>query len=181
MAIAYKPFEKRIEKSIAKRTKRTAGALAKRKGQNFEAYLNHAAHIQKFFPIRIPDGCKMTIGRQGLKLIRVQTPFDFILIGQQQSIFLDTKTTEANTFPYSQIKWHQLQNLLEASKAGPSGYLIHFETLKQVVFFHAQTLQSVKKQTSLTPKDGVILGTIYDFKLSKILEDWLKDETIYDF
>lgn len=159
--------------------KKRAGQIAKKKGEHFEMFIEHNAHVQKLFPIRIPDGCKVTKANQGIRLVRVQTPFDFILIGHHLSIFIDTKTTEGSTFPYSQIKLHQLQNLLEASKAGPAGYLVNFETIKAVVFFSAHKLDSVKKQSSLKPADGLFLGSTSDFNLKLIAEDWIKDDNTY--
>jgi len=154
-----------------------AGKVAQKKGQRFEIFIKNCAFASRFFPIQIPDGCDTKRGPGGRTvLIRVQTPFDFILIGHQQAIFLDTKTTSATTFSHSKIKHHQLINLLEASKAGPAGYLVLFESKRLVVFFSAQKLQSIQPRQSLKPQDGLILGPPETWNPRHIIEDWILSE-----
>lgn len=154
-----------------------AGKIAQKKGQRFETFIKNCAFASRFFPIQIPDGCDTKRGPNGRPvLLRVQTPFDFILIGHQQAIFLDTKTTQDKSFSHSKIKHHQLINLLEASKAGPAGYLVLFETLRLVVFFSAQKLQSIQARQSLKPQDGLVLGPPETWNPRHIIEDWILSE-----
>lgn len=162
---------------MANQNRVKAGKLANRKGLRFEQFLINSARICGFKPIPIPDGCETVRDRSGrLKLLRVQTPFDFILIGQNQSIFIDTKITQGKTFPHSAIKHHQLRYLEDCSEAGPSGYLVYFESTNEVVFFSSQKLASCTKGHSLKPLDGLILGGPQDWNPKKILEVYLSEE-----
>lgn len=154
-----------------------AGKVAQKKGQRFETFIKNSCSAYNFYPIQVPDGCDTVRDRTGsLKLLRVQTPFDFILIGNQQAIFLDTKTTQDKTFSHSKIKHHQLKSLLEASKAGPAGYLVNFESERLVVFFPAQVLEQLRPRQSLKPADGLILGAPETWNPRKIIEHWILSE-----
>lgn len=155
-----------------------AGLIANRKGARFEQFFINSAKICGFKPIPIPDGCETVRDRAGkLKLLRVQTPFDFILIGKNQAIFLDTKVTQGSTFPHSAIKHHQLRFLEDCSEAGPSGYLVFFEKTNEVVFFSSDKLSGCTKGQSLKPKDGLVLGSLHSWNPNKILEAYLLSET----
>ena len=163
--------------ALQRTARQVSGLMAKRKGESFERFVVNAARAEKLFVIRIPDGCVQRKGKGGRPLlIRVQTPFDFVLIKTGLSVFLDSKTTAGKTFPHSLIKHHQLENLLEASKAGPAGYLVYFEALDQIVFYSAIKLYGLKKGESLKPEDGILLGGRYTMKFAGMFEHWLNPE-----
>lgn len=159
-------------------SRRRAGHIAKDKGQFFESILaTHACH-DGFVPLRIPDGCRQVRGPKGLALIRVKSPFDFVLVGSPNDIFLDAKATESNTFSYSKINQDQVAKLRECERFQPAGYVIWFESIDQVAFFSASKMSKIAKRQSVRPIDGLILGPLKSFRLKPILESWILDSIV---
>lgn len=132
----------------------------------FENIVYSTAWRQTFHPCRIPDGCKQL---SNTKLIRVKSPFDFILAAPNgRCIFIDCKTTKAKKFNFSSIVEHQIDMLFGFEKCGhKAGYLIHFQETNDVVFFSASQFIS-NKRGSLGPMDGLVIGKEMDFNLRKI-------------
>lgn len=143
------------------------GKKAQASGDRWENILFSNAYRQGFHPCRIPNGCK-SIGLN--RLIRVESPFDFILSKVPGVVlFLDTKTCGTKNFSHSQLKKHQIEELRFCELAGAlAGYLVHFQTINQVVFFSALQLMNLESKKSLKPKDGIILGKELDFNLDLI-------------
>lgn len=140
------------------------GKRAKAHGSDFEEILRFSAEVEGYEIIRIPDGCRQ-LGPH--RLMRVQSPFDFVFVkSQYEIVFVDAKSTDNNTFTYSAITQHQLQilSLLE-SKGVKAGYIIYFRTPNLVVWFSASKLNSINKGQSLKPQDGVQLGSRHSITL----------------
>jgi len=141
--------------------RRMRGKLAKRTGENWENRLVSQCSLYDLEVIRIPDGCKQVGARQ---LIRVRTPFDFIVSDHYQAAFLDTKTVQKSSFGYKEIDQNQLGNLLKLWRHGhAAGYLIYFRPIDQVIFFHAGLLNDVRPGNGLFLPSGLLLGGISDF------------------
>jgi penicillin-binding protein-related factor A (putative recombinase) len=138
-------------------------------GAAFEDQFVARAEFQHFNVIRIPDSCRQMRN----KIIRVKSPFDFILTGTIQGVkrtaFIDVKRTNEKRFPYSSIDPHQLECLRLASFGGVAGYLIQMDWV--VVFFSYEKLSKVKPRESLTTADGVLLGASGHFDVMNIFKE----------
>lgn len=150
-----------------------SGKLAKAQGQRFEILFKNITSAQGFKCIQIPMGAKMISAQ---RMIRVATPFDFVLFYDHYTFCIDTKTTSANRFAYSSLKPHQVKELSECGKFFNvlAGYVVNFFELNKVVFYSANQLSELKTKSSLTPEDGIMLGTTMNFNLLSILQ--LKQE-----
>lgn len=126
----------------------------------------HACRFQGLTLVEIPPGCRQA----GTQLIRVKSPFDFIVSAPRGLVaFLDAKTVIAKTFSFSSLTDHQVATLasLEAH-SHVAGYLVCFRSQDIVSFFKASKLQSLVGKKSLTPEDGLILGKENRFEMIKI-------------
>lgn len=136
-------------------TRRIAGQRAKRNGDYFENLIMFFANHAKFNFIKIPSGCKTV----GTKLIRVKSPFDFILVRNDWTIFCDAKSTNGNTFSYSMIDQDQVRNLtLVNTDKNCSGYIINFNG--EVYFAPVILLRSIKPRQSLSRDFCLPMGDI---------------------
>lgn len=132
-----------------------AGSKAVRGGAQFEIQFQTACLMESLQITKIPSGCK-TFGRGNL--VRVKTPFDFIVSTESKTAFLDTKTTAGKTFPKSMIEDHQVDEMVKHSCV--SGYVVQFRELNQVVFFTAKVLDYTRRSPvirSLCLADGVTI------------------------
>lgn len=110
---------------------------------------------------RIPDGCR-TLGPR--KLIRVKSPFDWILSLNGRAALIDTKTTQGDTFPNSKIDACQVGEMLNHAPV-LSGYVVRFERLAILAFIPATILsESIERRGSIsTLTPGVVhLGPAFD-------------------
>lgn len=133
------------------------GKKAKRNGDLFEDEFHRSAIKHGFSVIKIPSGCKqVSFG----KIIRVKSPFDFVITKSGMCAFIDTKTTNSNTFGKSKVKPHQLQALLDQENQGLlAGYLIHFQNTNLVYFFKASIIYNEVK--SLKQENGICIGALH--------------------
>lgn len=145
-----------------------AGKKAKSGGDEFERQFARAASLEGYDVEKLPLGARQ-YAQNVLK--RVPMPFDFIICRKGKAVFLDTKTTESNTFIFSAIKEHQLNALLRKERAGClGGYVVYFRTLNRIIFFPAWKLATVRRLESLKPEDGMDLGTIFEMKIGRLTE-----------
>ena len=148
------------------RTRVVAGKKAKTRGQQWENLLRSSAGFEGWYTVRLPDGCKQISQNN---IIRVKTPFDFIFVRNGNAIFADAKTTKAKNFSRSMIDPFQVKELAAISNQGlVAGYIIRFELTDQVIFFHSHVLLAVRPNSSLDPKDGIVLGNSREISLEKI-------------
>jgi len=144
-----------------------SGRKSKANGDRFEYELYKAALEQGFAAIKIPSGCR-SLGVN--KLIRVQTPFDFIFTKDSKVIVADAKTTSANTFSKSQITLHQLHALLDQERHGiMAGYIVKFQRTERVIFYNASQLHTVNQGEGLNQNEGVDIGSVKKLNLGLIL------------
>jgi len=156
---------------LTKLSRHKAGIKAKNFGQAFENILLNKASYENLSLIKIPDGCRRVNTPKGLRLIPVNTPFDFVLMQCGYAITFDAKTVDQFTFWYSLIDRKQLFSLNNCAKNSlRSGYLIWFRKPDLISFIHAHHLSKVKTGQSVTPEDGIILGTRNNFRLSPLFD-----------
>lgn len=149
-----------------------SGRKSQRNGDGFENLFCSFASRSGILCIRFPNGCRTLRGAGGRpRFIPVKTPFDWILSKPGKSVFLDTKTTGAVNFSYSQITDHQLVTLGALERHGhQAGYVVHFQKTHQVVFFKAGDLAQLGPRDSLEAGQGVDLGTIFDMRPERLFE-----------
>jgi hypothetical protein len=144
------------------------GWMAQREGRDWESLFKHRAERSGFSVVRIPDGCRQ-IGPN--KLMRVKTPFDWILSCERGVIFCDTKSLDNDRLIFSKIDQYQLSNLrLVGSSGVPAGYVCQFRETGAVVFFGWKVLESCQPRGSLSIEQGILIGTVDSFQLDKIWE-----------
>jgi hypothetical protein len=155
--------------------KRLSGKIAKIEGDRFEQILYPWAHRANAVLTRIPNGCKTIRTGLMIKLIRVKSPFDFIMTRynedclRPEAVFFDAKSTIAEAFFWSAINQDQVQELLKIQAKGfNTGYLVHFRTHDKVVFFQASMLVKLRKRTGLTVDDGLQVGSLDELNLATL-------------
>jgi penicillin-binding protein-related factor A (putative recombinase) len=113
---------------------------------------------------KIPMGAKQITST---RMIRVETPFDWILIKNGKVAFLDTKRLKDGNLTPSKITKHQYQALLDCHQAGTkAGYIVWFEDKDQMTFFSAPMLDNIVKKYK--KEDGLVLGKLRSFDLDLI-------------
>lgn len=117
----------------------TAGRKAKHNGMAFEAVFQNACDRIRATCTRIPDGCKQ-IGQN--RLIRVKSPFDFVVTHLNRTAIIDTKTLDSKAFPHSAIDPHQSITLAKHQAAGAiSGYVVYLRETSEVIFIPGALLK----------------------------------------
>lgn len=143
-------------------TRRVGGLLAKRRGEQFEGFFESRTKAQSIVCIRIPDGCKQIAAS---RIIRVKTPFDYILAFNGKVCFCDLKSMDSDRLVHSKIEDHQLKALKELKPHALGGYICFFRDTKRFVFFSTEKLEQLRERSSLGEDDGLLLGDllIHDF------------------
>lgn len=145
------------------------GIQSKRSGDSFEKLFVHACQIYDFAITRIPDGCRQLSNK---RLIRIKSPWDFVISYQGHTALIDTKTVQGDTFPYSSITPHQVKALCDHANHGAmTGYVVWLRKTDRVIFIPAFTLHGAlqsKNSGSFSEKNpGVIYlgGITFDARL----------------
>lgn len=146
---------------------------AKRVGNGFEIVFSRMCSSVGVLVTRVPDGCRC-VGKN--KLIRVKTPFDWIISWYDRSALIDTKSTDKNYLQVSEIKEHQAAELQKHSLSLCSGYVVRFTGSKRVCFIPvARLIRSLHERVSIYSDDPEIklLGDECTFDVRKIWpRDW---------
>ncbi len=124
--------------------RRIGGKRAKVAGDLFEKAFEQACAIQGIECIRIPNGCR-SLG--AFKLVRVPTPFDYVLCYNQRAAFVDLKSIESGNLTHSKLTPHQLSSLKKLSPGGVSGYVVNFSG--EIYFIDISILLETKKGESV--------------------------------
>lgn len=142
------------------------GISNKRQGTQWELLFQRMAFRENIAIVRIEDGCR----RVGLKkIIPVKQMCDYILSCNNRTAIIDTKTTDAKTFPYSKINPDQVKKMHYLADQGTiAGYVVWFRELDKIVFYSTRDLLDIQEQESLEPCDGTILGSLADSVLLRI-------------
>lgn len=136
------------------------GHRARNFGQSFEDHFKKTVEQNGGICVKIPSGGRV-VGTGHKKIfVKMKSPFDFVVAKDGLACVLDCKTLEADTFPFSAIKRHQLKSLYECSRHIPSGYVVWFRVSDQVCFFPSELLLALKPRQSLRPQDGFLLGNL---------------------
>ena len=144
---------------------------SKIEGNAFEEILARAARFEGIAIIKIPDGARR-VPRPGGRplLLPVKTPFDFFFAKNGKVAVVDAKTTSGSNFSYGMITVHQVLSLLDMENNGVrAGYIVYFRKVNQIVFLSATQLALLRPLQSLTPADGMNLGTVFEMKLGGLL------------
>lgn len=141
---------------------RAGGKKAQSVGRGFEDTFETECLRRGVGFVEIPDGCRV-FGRG--KMFRAKTPFDCVIEYGGKSAIIDTKTTEQNSFTFSQIKEHQLKAiaLLTRNNAMIGGYVVYFRKANQIVLFTGNQLAALTPGDGLKHGEGAFLGSIETF------------------
>lgn len=148
-----------------------SGHQARQWGQYFENIVQSHAARQNTTLIRIPDGCRVIRNGTFTKLMRVTTPFDFVLMSKNNVVVFDAKTVDASSFPHSAITPHQLNSLIKCTRDALAGYLVWFREPDLVSFITAKRLAESRPRTSMIPDDGLVLGNCRTMDLTKLFKN----------
>jgi penicillin-binding protein-related factor A (putative recombinase) len=100
------------------------------------------------------------------KLIRVKTPFDYVLCKDSKCALIDTKTTIGKRFSLTSdllIKPHQISIMKAANEKGViAGFLFLFRLTNIVCFIEAQDLEQMKFEgkKSIGSEDCLLVGKL---------------------
>jgi hypothetical protein len=139
-------------------------------GNFFEHVFVSQARSNGFLVIKMPLGCRRIKAGAGMKLIQVKTPFDYILVKDGKSLFVDCKSFDNDHMVYSYLTEHQIETLsaIEEKKAC-AGYVVHLRLTKEVYFFNGTILSKLERHKSLAKEEGLLLGTFESFDVGKLL------------
>lgn len=101
----------------------------------------------------------------------VKSELDYRLINQSGRIgYFDCKSFIGDSFTYSQIDPDQLDRALKYEYWNiPSGFIVWLRSINKVVWFKGTVIQRKGARASFGPEDGVLLGTIENFDLKRLL------------
>lgn len=106
-------------------------------GSLFETIFLKTCRSQGVAITRIPDGCRQV----GKRIIRVKTPWDWVVSYQNRTALIDTKTVNADVFIHSAITEHQVNELFNHERSGAlAGYVIWLRLTNRVFFMPAYAL-----------------------------------------
>lgn len=148
------------------------GHLARGAGKSFEVLFELHCRQKMIACVRIPDGCRRINTPSGLKLIPVQSPFDFVICKNGKAACIDTKTVNSNRFSHSHIDQDQLSNLSDVSSQVAAGLLIWFRESDRICFFDTKELKSLVSRSSLSSDGGLYLGSIDEFDPGVIISTY---------
>jgi len=153
--------------------RKIAGKKAQNVGKHFEFLFERACAGRSICCVEIPAGC-ITKGfnpqTKRPNLVRVKSPFDYIVHHNQTIAFVDTKTVDGKTFSYSMQTDHQIDALHKLSFCTHAGLVIWFRELDIVQFFPVSQVLKLEAGQSLGPEKnpGIHLGHSYNFDVRKI-------------
>lgn len=140
-----------------------AGKRSKHEGDLFEMQLKMQSKAHGWKVIQIPMGAKMLNAH---KLIRVQTPFDFVFVKRGKALFADAKSFQKPTISFSDLTHHQIENLFHVEQHGfKAGYIVNFRKLDQIRFYPASMLLELKQRSSYGHEDGFLMGSVQNISL----------------
>lgn len=152
------------------------GARNQHAGAAFESVFFDACLNEMIVIERMPDGCKQ-VGAN--RLIRVKTPWDFILTRSGKTAYIDTKTTNDPKFTFSAIEKHQADAMFKHAREGApnvtAGYVIELRQTDEVIFVPAWCLHTAVHcgaKGSFGPGDGGVITLGKSFKMG-VWQIWL--------
>lgn len=134
--------------------RRLSGLRAYTHGRSFENVFKQMCGVFGVGLVEIPSGCVQA----GKKLIRVRSPFDYVISYANVRTIVDCKSVDTGNFVYSKITPHQL-NAFRKLRSG--GYVVRLDDF--VYFVPWEVLDSMGPGESVNIDDCVKLGTDYRF------------------
>ena len=142
---------------------RKAGGLeAKRQGAAFESRMIVMAKANGIQIVRLPDGCKQ-VGPT--RLIRVKSPFDFLMSHNGRMAAIDTKSTKTKSVAVASIPSHQVDAMKRVAGSATAGFVVWFREQDSVEFF---SIGYAVESERLRVGEGMKLGSGSDFNLAAI-------------
>ena len=128
-------------------------------GALFEKMFYNSCNRHHITATRMPDGCRQ-LGFK--KLIRVKTPWDWILTSGGVTALIDTKTVTGDTFNHSNIKDHQVEEMIRHEIDGAiAGYVIWVRETDKIFFVQSSHLVDMMRvRGTIKPDDpkAILLG-----------------------
>lgn len=148
-----------------------SGRRAQSNGAIFEAMFFTATARQGMTATRIPDGCKQLPNR---RIIRVKTPFDWLLAHNGRAIVCDTKRTDSKGLRHSLIDHFQVHHLLLNYARGiNAGYVVWLATQDITYFIPAPRLsKGLTTRGMIGPDDPdvTVIGNGRVMDLAKVFD-----------
>lgn len=144
------------------------GRLAQSRGKSFEEIFQYRCNATGVKVTRIPDGCRQ-VGRG--KLIRVKSPFDWIISWEGKTAFVDTKAYSGGAYyPPSLVDQNQVTEFEKHRAAGSitaAGYLVHLRKSSSIVWIPSYELADLSLNTLKNSQHSI--GDVYTFDPRHIL------------
>ena len=161
------------EAKLASLNRVRGGIKARQFGGGFEGIFEKICRLQGITITEIPDGC-IQKGPSPRDVVRVKSPFDWVLTYKGKTALVDTKTIDAHSFTNSQIKPHQAEPLAAHEIAGgKGGYVVWLRETGHVFFLGGTALVILmQSRGSFNEKhpEAILLGKSYDFDARKIFD-----------
>ncbi len=145
-------------------SKKSQGPRAE--GNGWESSFLTIAMLQGFKTKKIPEMGRW-IGPGTFKPIKSWC--DYMLINTEGKVaFIDTKTTANDSFAFSAINPDQVKFFREVGDLVPAGYVVYFRENNKVNFMPWELLERCRPTESLSKDDGIPMGHLTNFAVSKI-------------
>lgn len=145
------------------------GRFNRIEGLQFELLLEREARRQSVLTIKMPLGCRR-VGPH--KLIQIKTPFDYILIHDGVSSYVDAKSFNTDSVSFSQLTDHQIVTLKRIQESGAkAGYLVFHRPSNIIAFYKASLLCKLQSGMSCHYSEAEYLGKFEDFCLGNLFYD----------
>lgn len=137
------------------------GNKSRIEGLSFENLFKLQCQHQGILVLQMPLACKIIGYKFGRpNLIQQKSPFDFILIHNGISVYVDLKSFEGPRISHSMLTTHQVNALQSIRLHGcQAGYVVNHRAANTVVFYEADKLFELKPGQSLSAENGIYLGT----------------------
>lgn len=150
-------------------TKQRAGAKAQANGGSFETQFSATCTVSGIIVTRIPDSCRQVSSQ---RMIRIRSPFDWILTYRGRTALIDTKSTQESTFAHSGVDANQLKHLCAHEAHGAiAGYVIYLGEVNCVIFLEANYLlgkKGIRGSISHEDSQSLVLGKLSRFDATLI-------------
>lgn len=136
-------------------------------GKAFEDAFRKKAMIEGFLVIQNFLSARYTYN-QNLQVM--PSHLDFMVATPTGRIaFVDCKNFDGDSFPYSKLKPEQIERAALLNEwSVPAGFIILLRGTNAVRFYTGKRIQEIGPGNSMGLKDGISLGTVFDFKIKKI-------------
>lgn len=137
-------------------------------GKGFEHIFEITARLNGILPLNMPLAAR----RIGLKrLIQVKSPFDYVIMKNGRSAFIDCKTFNSVNITYSQLTTHQVEILARIQETNQvAGYVCWMRRSNMVYFIPGKTLAMLNPGQSLDLKNEKCLGSIEKMDLNALFD-----------